>query len=137
MSCAPALWAGVGPPSLAALATSSSVSNVLAVVGLRPPLKRSSCPPGCVRLHGVALRCASLLLPRSPASAARPGSVRSCKIKTRSCRCATEGRSVPCGPRQPAPGRRFTGPQQAVTRLPPQGKPGDDRRQDVARMQRL
>ena len=124
MSCAPAFSTGWGRRPWRLPAWWKPSANGLAVVGLRPPLNNFM--PARLRLAAAGRSRSSSLLPASPASATRPGSEWSCKINPRSCRCATECRSGPCGPRQPTPGRRFTGPQASCDPVPAAMKTGND-----------
>lgn len=105
----PACWRRVRPPSLAALATSSSSANGLK--GSRPDgLCLKGFMPARLRLAAAARSRSSLLVPASPASAARPGRRGHAKPSS-SFRRQRPGapQGVACGPRQPAPGRPFVG----------------------------
>ncbi|WP_146207462.1 hypothetical protein [Pectobacterium carotovorum] len=87
----------------------TSTEKGLSAFGLR---LTASCPPGCVWLRGVAVASSSLL-PRSPASATRPGVALSCKP------------AVPSGTvHQSVGGRRL----RTLCRPPPQNPPGFPKR---------
>lgn len=64
----------------------------------------------------------------------RPGVARSCKIKPRSCSVLQGAAPAPAGLASPRPADGSPGHRQAVTRLPPRCKSGNDRWRDVAKM---
>lgn len=111
MACAPRQAAGAGrhPWRHRPQCLHSANGQVLSAFGLR--LK--GIMPARLRLAAAAHAAQKAArhsfpprqLPRPPWSAL------SCKIKPRSASSGTERRSGAYGPRQPAPGRPFTGPQ--------------------------
>nr|WP_237703618.1 hypothetical protein [Erwinia sp. Ejp617] len=112
MSCAPALWAGAWPPSLAALASSSSSANgnkAGRLVGLRS----KQFMPARLRLSVTARSRSSLLVPAPSSFRCPPLPVLSCKTR-RSLNLPR----LTCGLRQPAPGRRPSTAQRAAPRPP-------------------
>ncbi|WP_041474050.1 hypothetical protein [Erwinia pyrifoliae] len=75
----------------------------LTVVGLTASAQNSLCPPGCVWLHGVALRC-SFPVRQLPLPALVRVAMQNPPFPQPSAsHSAAHGA---CGPRQPAPGRR-------------------------------
>lgn len=135
MACAAASGVGVQAAIPGGTTTGVVISQVnpKGVVGLRPSLK--GLMPARLRLPVTARsRFPPCSFPFRSASATRPGPAWSCKPKTRSGSSGTERRSVACGLRQPAPGRRFTGPQASCDPARAAMRTGNDRKRDVAKM---